>query len=276
MSSGAPAPAPSAAGRTAVLLVNLGTPQAPTPAALRRYLGEFLSDPRVIEIPRWLWWPILHGVILRVRPAKSAAKYRSIWMEGGSPLAVYTARQATLLRGWLGERGHQVDVDWAMRYGEPSLPSVLQRMTDGGATRVLIVPLYPQYSAATTASVIDGVGHWTAKARLVPEMRYVGSYHDDAGYIAALAGEVRGHWQAHGKPDRLVLSFHGMPERTRQLGDPYHDQCPATARLLRLELRAGRIATAAHLPESLRQGRMAQALHRADAGRTGAPGRRPG
>ena len=218
--------------RTAVVLCNLGTPQAPTASALRRYLGQFLSDPRVVEIPRLLWWPILHGVILRVRPAKSAAKYASIWMPEGSPLKVWTDKQGKLLQGHLGERGHQVLVRMAMRYGQPSLESVLDGLKAEGATRVLLLPAYPQYSGATTASVIDAVAAWSMRQRHVPELRFVNRYHDDPGYIAALAQSVRTHWQAHGRPDKLVMSFHGMPERTLHLGDPYHCECLKTGRLL--------------------------------------------
>ncbi|MBA3625354.1 MAG: ferrochelatase [Methylibium sp.] len=224
------------AERVAVLLVNLGTPDAPTAPALRRYLAEFLSDPRVVEIPRALWWLILHGVILRVRPRKSAAKYASIWTDEGSPLAVWTAKQATLLAGYLGERGTPVLVRHAMRYGQPSVASQLDALKAEGATRILVLPLYPQYAAATTASVFDAVYAWAARVRRVPELRFVNHYHDDDGYIAALAGRIEGHWQAHGRPDRLVLSFHGVPERTLQLGDPYHCECQKTARLLRERL----------------------------------------
>lgn len=220
------------ADRTAVILCNLGTPDEPTPAALRRYLGEFLADPRVVEIPRLLWWPILHGVILRVRPAKSAAKYRSIWMGEGSPLKVWTERQAKRLLGHLGERGHSLLVRYAMRYGNPSIASVLDEVKAQGATRILVLPAYPQYSGTTTASVIDAVNAWSAKQRAVPELRFVNHYHDDPGYIAALARSVREHWQANGQGDKLVMSFHGVPERTLHLGDPYHCECHKTARLL--------------------------------------------
>ncbi|AOS78819.1 MULTISPECIES: ferrochelatase [Hydrogenophaga] len=220
------------AERTAVILCNLGTPDEPTPAALRRYLAEFLGDPRVVEIPRLLWWPILYGVILRVRPAKSAAKYQSIWMPDGSPLKVWTERQAKRLLGHLGERGQSVLVRYAMRYGKPSIATVLDEVKAQGATRVLVLSAYPQYSGTTTASVIDAVGDWSATQRAVPELRFVNGYHDDPGYIDALARSVRQHWQANGRADKLVMSFHGVPERTRTLGDPYHDECQATGRAL--------------------------------------------
>ncbi len=224
------------AGRTGVLLVNLGTPDAPTPAALRRYLAQFLSDPRVVEIPRWAWWPILHGIILRVRPARSARKYASIWTEAGSPLAVWTQKQAVLLRGYLGERGHPVLVRHAMRYGNPSIASQLDALKAEGATRLLVLPLYPQYAGSTTASALDAVADWLRQVRHLPELRVVNRYHDDPLYIDALARRVEAHWQREGRGERLVLSFHGVPKRTLLLGDPYHCECLVTARLLRERL----------------------------------------
>jgi ferrochelatase len=224
------------AARVAVLLVNLGTPDAPTPPALRRYLAEFLSDPRVVEIPKALWWLILHGIILRVRPAKSAQKYAAIWTPEGSPLAVWTAKQAKLLLGYLGEAGHAVLVRHAMRYGQPSIAQALDALRAEGATRVLVLPLYPQYSATTSASVFDAVAAWGQASRWVPELRFVQQYHDDAGYIAALAAQVQAHWQREGRGRMLVMSFHGVPERTLQLGDPYHCHCHKTARLLAAQL----------------------------------------
>ncbi len=220
------------ATRTAVLLVNLGTPDAPTPAALRRYLAEFLWDPRVVEIPRPIWWLILHGVILRTRPAKSAAKYASIWTDEGSPLLTWTLRQAKLLQAHLAAHGHQVIVRAAMRYGHPALPEVLDALRAQGVTRVLTLPLYPQYAAATTASMIDAVTGWARQRRQVPELRFVNRYHDDGGYIDALARSVRAHWSIHGRGEKLVMSFHGVPARSLTLGDPYHCECHKTARLL--------------------------------------------
>lgn len=226
--------------RTGVLLVNLGTPESPTPAALRRYLGQFLSDPRVVEIPRAIWWLILHGIVLRVRPAKSAHKYASIWTPDGSPLRVWTEKQTTLLQGFLGEQGHQLLVKHAMRYGQPSIAKQLDAMKAEGATRVLIVPLYPQYSGATTASVMDDVFSWGQRIRHLPELRAIARFHDDAGYIDALAASVQDHWARHGRAGKLVMSFHGMPDRTLHLGDPYHCECLKTGRLLaeRLGLKA--------------------------------------
>jgi ferrochelatase len=220
------------APRTAVLLANLGTPDAPTPAALRRYLAEFLWDPRVVEIPRALWWLILNGVILRTRPAKSAAKYASIWTDQGSPLLRWSARQAELLQAELTQRGHAVLVRHAMRYGSPSLPSVLDSLQADGATRVLVLPLYPQYAAATTASTFDAVAAWAQRSRRMPELRFVNRYHDNPGYIAALAASVREHWVRQGRGQKLVMSFHGVPARSLTLGDPYHCECHKTARLL--------------------------------------------
>jgi ferrochelatase len=218
--------------RTAVLYCNLGTPDSPSTADVRRFLGEFLSDHRVVEIPRILWWLILHGIILRFRPAKSAAKYASIWTPEGSPLKVWTEKQAKLLQGWLGQRGYPVPVRYAMRYGSTSIASQLDALKAEGATRVLIMPAYPQYSATTTASLFDAVYTWAAKVRNLPELRFVNHYHDDAGYIAALAGSIQRYWATHGQPDQLVMSFHGVPERTLALGDPYHCECFKTARLL--------------------------------------------
>jgi ferrochelatase len=220
------------APRTAIVLCNLGTPDEPTAPALRRYLAEFLGDPRVVEIPRALWMLILHGIILRVRPKKSAAKYASIWTPEGSPLKVWTEKQATLLRGYLGERGHQVTVRYAMRYGNPSIPSVLDELKAQGVTRVLVLSAYPQYSGTTTASVIDAVSTWSQKIRHIPELRFVNRYHDDLGYIDALHRKVRAHWMHHGQGAHLVMSFHGVPERTLLLGDPYHCECLKTARML--------------------------------------------
>ena len=220
------------APRTAIVLANLGTPDAPTASALRRYLAEFLSDQRVVEIPQPIWWLILHGIILRIRPAKSAAKYATVWTPEGSPLKVWTDKQAKLLRGYLGERGHQVTVRYAMRYGTPSIPSVLDELHAQGATRILIVPAYPQYSATTTASVFDAVARWGLKTRHLPELRFINRYHDDPGYIDALAQRLQHHWLHHDRGEHLVMSFHGLPERNLHLGDPYHCECHKTARLL--------------------------------------------
>ena len=223
--------------RTAVLYCNLGTPSAPTAPALRKYLTEFLGDSRVVEIPKPIWWLILHGIILRVRPKKSAAKYASIWTEGGSPLRVFTEQQAQSMGTTLQALGHSVTVRYAMRYGQPSIPEQLNALKDEGVQRVLIVPAYPQYSGTTTASVFDAVYRWGLKTRLIPEMRFVNRYHDDPRYIAALAQTVREHWDTNGQAEQLVMSFHGVPERTLHLGDPYHCECMKTGRLLAEALR---------------------------------------
>lgn len=218
--------------RTAVLFCNLGTPDAPTASALRPYLGEFLSDHRVVEIPRLVWMLILHGIILRIRPAKSALKYASIWTAEGSPLKVWTERQAQALDTTFAQRQEQVRVRYAMRYGNPSIASQLGALKAEGFTRVLVMPAYPQYSGTTTASVFDAVYAWGQRTRLLPEFRFINHYHDHPAYIAALAQQVRAHWAAHGQGERLVMSFHGVPERTLHLGDPYHCECYKTARLL--------------------------------------------
>jgi protoporphyrin/coproporphyrin ferrochelatase len=239
-----PAHAHGTAPTTAVVVCNLGTPDAPTPAAVRRYLREFLSDPRVVEIPRVAWLPILHGIVLRVRPARSARKYASIWTAEGSPLKVWTAKQALLLGGYLGQRGHRVIVRYAMRYGMPSIASVLDEVRAAGADRILVLPLYPQYSASTTGSVGDALAAWMRRIRNLPELRLVKHYHDDAGYIGALAARVNEHWRVNGRSDRLVVSFHGLPRRSLALGDPYHCECLKTARLLaeRLKVREDFVA----------------------------------
>jgi ferrochelatase len=222
--------------RTAVLLVNLGTPTAPEAGAVRRYLRQFLSDPRVVEIPRWAWWPILYGIILTLRPRKSAAKYATIWTERGSPLMVHSEQQALLLRGYLGERGFDVDVALAMRYGEPSIASVLQRLRQSAVERVLLLPMYPQYSGTTTASVLDEVFDELRRTRNVPEVRWVRHFHDHPAYIESVKLAVLGHWKKHGRPQdaggTLLMSFHGVPKRTLKLGDPYHCECQKTGRLL--------------------------------------------
>lgn len=224
-----------APARTAVVLVNLGTPDAPTAPALKRYLREFLSDPRVVEIPKAIWWTILNGIILNIRPKQSAAKYAAVWTAEGSPLRVHTERQAKLLKGHLGSRGKPIAVAWAMRYGTPSVPEVLDRLKAEGTTRILVVPMYPQYAASTTATVVDAAARWLLRTRNQPEMRFVRNFHDDAGYLAALEQSVRRHWQAAGplgNDDRLLISFHGLPRRSLELGDPYFCECQKTGRLL--------------------------------------------
>ena len=231
----------AAPARAAVLLLQLGTPDEPTPAAVRRYLSEFLSDPRVVEIPRLAWLPILHGIILRTRPAQSARKYASVWTGEGSPLLVHTRRQASLLRGALGARGHDVEVAFAMRYGNPSIAKVLRELRERNVTRLLALPMYPQFSGSTTATAFDALGRELAGWRNQPEWRTVRGFHDDDGYLDALVASVRRAWERDGRAERLVMCFHGVPRRTLTLGDPYHCECQATGRQLaeRLGLRPG-------------------------------------
>jgi ferrochelatase len=223
---------------SAVVLVNLGTPDAPTRSAVRRYLKQFLSDRRVVEIPRLVWWFILNILILPFRSGQSAKKYASIWTREGSPLKVHTQKQATLLRGALGERGHDsVSVAMAMRYGSPSLPEVLSKLKAEGVERILLLPSYPQYSGTTTASIYDAVFDHYGQVRNVPELRFIRNYHDHDAYIDALHNSVLNHWDINGRPEKLVMSFHGVPKRTLMLGDPYHCECLKTARLLAARLR---------------------------------------
>jgi len=221
---------PVQTGGIGVLLVNLGTPDAPTAVAVRRYLAEFLSDRRVVEIPPIAWKPILHGIILRTRPAKSARAYAEVWTEAGSPLAAITAAQAAKLQAALGK---SVRVDWAMRYGNPSISSRLAAMKEAGVDRILFAPLYPQYSGATTASAMDALGDALKAMRWQPAIRTLPPYHDDPAYIVALADDLAAQMEALPfRPEVLLLSFHGMPERTLHLGDPYHCHCRKTSRLL--------------------------------------------
>lgn len=223
--------------KTGILLVNLGTPDAPTAQAVRPYLKEFLSDPRVVEIPKPIWWLILNGIILNVRPKKSAAKYASIWMKEGSPLRVYTEKQAVLLQGYLGERSKApFVVDFAMRYGNPSIASVLQKLKAQNCQRILIVPMYPQYAASSTATVFDAVFSAVQGMRNAPAIRTLKHFHDDAGYIKALANNINAYWMKHGRPEKLLMSFHGVPSYTLEKGDPYHCECLKTGRLLAQEL----------------------------------------
>lgn len=221
---------PVAAPRVGVLLVNLGTPDAPTPAAVRRYLKEFLSDRRVVEIPRLVWWPILNGIILNTRPRKSAHSYGQVWGPDGSPLAAITKAQAAALQDRLGDAAQ---VGWAMRYGNPAIAAELARMKAAGCERILFAPLYPQYSGATTATATDALGAALAAMRWQPAVRSLPPYYDDPAHIEALRADTARQLAALDfVPEVLLLSFHGMPERTLQLGDPYHCQCRKTARLL--------------------------------------------
>ncbi|BAZ94959.1 ferrochelatase 2 [Thiohalobacter sp. COW1] len=220
--------------RLGVLITNLGTPTAPTPRAVRRYLAEFLWDPRVVEIPRPLWWLILHGVILRFRPGRVAHAYASVWEEDGSPLLNIARRQREALESQLLARlPGPVKVSLGMRYGEPSLAEALEELRQANARRIVVLPLYPHYSASTTASTFDAVTDILKRWRWVPSLRFVTHYHDQHAYIEALATSVREHWEAHGRDNaRLLMSFHGLPRRYLDQGDPYHCQCHKTARLL--------------------------------------------
>ena len=216
--------------KVGVLLINLGTPDAPEAPAVRRYLAEFLSDRRVVEIPPIAWKPILHGIILRTRPAKSAHAYQQVWTEQGSPLAAITRRQAEALQARWGDR---VMVDWAMRYGKPGIRPAVEKLFAAGCERILAAPLYPQYCAATTATANDNLFAQLAEMRWQPALRTLPPYHDDPAYVGALKSSIERQLAGLDfAPDRLLLSFHGMPERTLFKGDPYHCHCRKTARLV--------------------------------------------
>ncbi len=223
--------------KTGILLINLGTPDAPTPAALRRYLAEFLWDKRVVDLPRPLWWLILHGIILRTRPAKSARAYQGVWSEEGSPLLVISRQQQRELQAMLdGQQRGQYHVALGMRYGNPSIASALQELRNKEVEELVVLPLYPQNSCSTTGSSFDAVASAMAGHRFVPPQRFIADYHDHPLYIKALADSVREAWQQHAQPERLVVSFHGTPRRFRDEGDVYFEQCQGTARLLAGEL----------------------------------------
>ncbi|KAA1188463.1 ferrochelatase [Pseudohalioglobus sediminis] len=224
---------PGGPDRVGVLITNLGTPDAPEKKSLRRYLKQFLSDPRVVEIPRLLWWFILNLVILNIRPSRSAAAYKTVWTERGSPLMFHTRDQAEHLRQALGERfGDQVIVDFAMRYGSPSFADVIDRMMAEGVTRLLVLPLYPQYSCATTGSTFDAVAEEFTRRRSVPSLRFVSRYYDHADYIGAMALSIRAFQREHGTADKLVFSYHGTPQRYCDQGDPYYCECIHTSQLI--------------------------------------------
>ncbi len=219
--------------KVGVILMNLGTPVAPTAKALRTYLREFLSDPRVIEVPKLIWWCILHGIILRVRPKKSAALYKSIWTEDGSPLMTISQAQTHKLQQQLKAKGLEAEVTLAMRYGQPSVETGLKSLQSGGVDKIVVLPLYPQYAGATTGSTFDALGKALSRFRWVPELHFINTYHDHPLYIAALASSMREHVARHGEPDQWVLSYHGMPQRYFDQGDPYYCFCQKTTRLVK-------------------------------------------
>ena len=220
-----------------VLVVNLGTPDSPTTTAVRRYLRQFLWDPRVIEYPRALWWLILNGVVLLVRPSRSAHAYQQVWTERGSPLLFHSQDLVTAVRTILtGRMSGAVHVELAMTYGNPSIDVSLDKLHAAGARRIVVLPLYPQYSGTTTAAVFDAVAAVLAERRWIPEMRFVNQYHDATGFVAAHADNIRKYWQQHGRGDSLLFSFHGVPKSTILNGDPYHCQCLKSARLIALAL----------------------------------------
>ena len=218
-----------------ILVVNLGTPDAPTTPAVRRFLRQFLSDPRVVELPRLIWWPILNLAILPLRPARSAAAYRKIWTDRGSPLLLYSAQIADGLRRQLGD----IPVELGMTYGEPSIGDGINALLRRGVRKIMVLPLYPQYSGTTTGSVFDAVAKALGRLRRVPDLEFISSYHDDAGYIGALANSVREFRRRNGSGDKLLMSFHGVPQRTVDKGDPYYRHCCETAALLAKELDLG-------------------------------------
>lgn len=218
--------------RPLLLLANLGTPAAPTAGAVRRYLAQFLHDWRVVELTRWLWCPILHFIILPIRSGKVAKKYASIWTPKGSPLLALSQELAAAVQAQLPE----FDVRLGMRYGEPSIPAVLRAAHDGGASRVLVLPLYPQYAASTVAAVYDAVFAELSRWRVVPALRLVSDYHLDEAWLDALAASVNAHWDANGRGERLLMSFHGLPQRHVAAGDPYAAHCEAGARALAARL----------------------------------------
>ncbi|MFQ6003886.1 MAG: ferrochelatase [Woeseia sp.] len=216
-----------------ILLVNTGTPDAPTPEAVRRFLKSFLSDARVVEVPRPIWWIVLHAYILRVRPDRSAAAYRKIWTDQGSPLLLHSKDIAASIQEKLSARlSGATHVEFALSHGNPSIQFALEKMYQQFVRRILVLPLYPQYSSATTGSVFDAVTSVLSRRRWVPELHFINHYHDAAGYVSAVAASIRDYWDLHGRGERLLFSFHGVPRRTLDLGDPYHCHCQKSARLV--------------------------------------------
>ena len=220
-----------------ILITNLGTPDEPTPKALKRYLKQFLSDPRVVEVPRLLWWLILHGFILQFRPRRSAKAYATVFTEQGSPLMFHTKAQADAIRNQLQQQGHDnLVVDFAMRYGNPGFDTVLERMFKQGVRKLLVLPLYPQYSGSTSASTFDELARNFMRRRWLPDLRFISHYPDYAPFIRAAADKIRAHWQSHGQAEKLLFSYHGIPKRYLTNGDPYHCECYKTSRLIAQEL----------------------------------------
>lgn len=221
------------ADKLGVLVTNLGTPESPTKQALKPYLKEFLSDPRVVEIPRLLWWMILNLVILNIRPRRSAKAYETVWTEQGSPLMVHTKNQAEAIKQQIQQKwGDNVVVDFAMRYGQPAVADTIDKMLQAGVRKLLVLPLYPQYCASTTASTFDAVAAAMTNRRWMPELRFVTEYNDFPDYIQAIADKIRLHWQTNDRTDKLIFSYHGIPKRYLLNGDPYHCQCYKTSRLI--------------------------------------------
>ncbi|MDG1694661.1 MAG: ferrochelatase [Porticoccaceae bacterium] len=225
-----------ASPRQGILLCNLGTPDAPRPAELRRYLKEFLSDPRVVEIPRLLWWMILNLIILRIRPRRSAKLYQSVWTEAGSPLMLYSQGQVEAVKQRLAEKYGDIPVVLGMRYGNPSMASAIKQLTDQNVRDIIVLPLYPQYAGATTGSTFDAIAKTFTKLRWVPELQFINGYHKSEGYLDALCTTIKRHIEQHGQPDKFVFSYHGTPERYLKNGDPYHCFCHQTTRLVREKL----------------------------------------
>jgi ferrochelatase len=221
------------ADKVGVLISNLGTPEAPTKQALRPYLKQFLSDPRVVEVPKAIWWFILNGIILNIRPKRSAQAYKTVWTEEGSPLLTHTKHQAEgLAKRFEEAHGDNVIVDFAMRYGEPSVSTAVENLLAQGARKIILLPLYPQYCASTTGSTFDALAHDFTKRRWLPDFRFVSHYHDHPEFIQCMADKIQQHWDAHGRADKLVFSYHGIPKRYLTNGDPYHCECHKTSRLI--------------------------------------------
>lgn len=230
---GSPAFTHQQTDRIGVLICNLGTPDAPTPKALHRYLKEFLSDPRVVEIPRLLWWFVLNGVILRIRPRRSARSYAKVFTQEGSPLLTHTRAQALALQAHLAQHGHgEIVVEFAMRYGQPAMAQAMESMFNKGVRKLLVLPMYPQYSGSTAGSVFDALAADFVTRRWLPDLRFVSHYHDYAPFISAAATRIKAHWAEHGRADKLMFSYHGVPKNYLLKGDPYHCECHKTSRLL--------------------------------------------